>query len=114
MEVGKRLRASTGSPVITADVKCLQRDGGGGETAAFTLYSKPHTYPHTHSHLYERLELYWKPHKPCSVYVCLCYSWPPGPVAETDRLTHISPPPPTAAECGDWTRASWMLADQIS
>lgn len=27
-EVGKGLRASAGSPVITADVKCLQRDGG--------------------------------------------------------------------------------------
>lgn len=78
-----------------------ERWWGGGETAAFTLYSKPHTY--THSHLYERLELYWKPHKPCSVYVCLCYSWPPGPVAETDRLTHIRSPP-TAAECG----ASWL------
>lgn len=29
-EVGKGLRASAGSPVITADVKCLQRDGGAG------------------------------------------------------------------------------------
>lgn len=63
---------------------------GGAKTAAFTLYLKPHTY--THSHLHGRLELYWKPHKPSSVYVCLCYSWPLGLVAKTDRLTHIRSP----------------------
>lgn len=35
LEVGKGLRASTGSSVITADVKCLQRDAGGGRDSCF-------------------------------------------------------------------------------
>lgn len=88
----------------------VYRELGGAETAAFTLYLKPHTY--THSHLHGRLELYWKPHKPSSVYVCLCYSWPLGLVAKTDRLTHIRSP-----ECmvqAEWMQDLWMLTDQVS
>lgn len=53
---GKGLRASAGSPVITADVECLQREKGGGaggtETAAFTLHCKPHTHAHIRTSTY--------------------------------------------------------------
>lgn len=45
MEVGKGLRASTGSSVITADVKCLQRDGGvGGQRQLLSLCTLNHTH----------------------------------------------------------------------
>lgn len=52
LEAGTGLRASAGSPVITADVECLQSDGvgrGGTATAVFTLYCKPHTHTHTYT-----------------------------------------------------------------
>lgn len=44
MEAGKGLKASAGSPVITADVKCLQRDGGRGQRQLLSLCTLNHTH----------------------------------------------------------------------
>lgn len=51
-EVGRGLRASAGSPVITADVKCLQRDGGGGgEGHRHSCFHSVQSTTHTHTSL---------------------------------------------------------------
>lgn len=60
---------------------------GGTETAAFTLYCKLHTQALT-----QKAVAALEPHKPCSVYVCVCATAGPlGPVAQSDSHTHISP-----------------------
>lgn len=73
--------------------------GGGAETAAFTLYSKPHTQTHIHTlALTQRAGSVLETPQALQC-VCLCYNWPLGPVAQTDRLTHIRPPNYSCAWC---------------
>lgn len=74
MEVGRGLKALAGSPVIAADVECLQRDEhgrrGGTETAAFTLHCKLHTHAHIDTSTYtEGCSCTGNPTSPA---VCIC------------------------------------------
>lgn len=90
----------------------MEDEEGGAQRQLLSLYTV--NYTHTLEHLHRRLELHWKPHKPCSVYVCVCAAAGPlGPVARSDSHTHISPPrlQLNAAQAG-WVRGWWMPADR--
>lgn len=116
-EVGRGLRASAGSPVITADVECLQRDEegrgwGGTETAAFTLYCKLHTHKHTSTYT-EGCSCTGNPTSPA---VCMCVFV--LQLARWDqwlRVTAIHTSVPwlqlNTVQAG-WVRGWWMLTDQ--
>lgn len=85
------------------------REGGGTETAGFTLYCKPHTHTQTHMHLHRGPELQWKPHKPWSVYVCVFVLQ----LARWDqwlRMTHIRSPTTVEHSVG-WMGERPMDAD---